>query len=164
MANNPKLRKDHRLVFNANLGTWNLPRDSSSSSCSITIHSNTSVFLHSIADPFCRINKRIVKPEFDQFLDFFSPASSQVLDYWLDASLFGSREFQSFGWAYRPGNGRIPHIPRVMKKDLEFYASKNIQRIMTRAVGMDEDLFENLYFSDDLFLSTISLECLARNS
>ena len=26
-----------------------------------------------------------------------------------------------------------------MKKDLEFYASKNIQRIMTRAVGMDED-------------------------
>ena len=46
MANNPKLRKDHRLVFNANLGTWNLPTIiRPHPHVALQFSSNTSVFL-----------------------------------------------------------------------------------------------------------------------
>jgi Domain of unknown function (DUF4838) len=142
--NNPKILGKKNLAFFAHLGTWRVPR----------IHyPHPNIFLelapvhrcfsHSINDQFCKINKKVVKPEIEAFLKRFSVETTQVLDYWLDASLFGRMEFKNFGWAFSFGQGRIPHIPRILQKDLLYYQGLKIQKIMSFAVGLDEKYLQN---------------------
>lgn len=152
LINNPKLYHQKRLAFRAQLSTWNFPP--------VTLP-HPDVFLqlapihrcyaHSFNDTFCQVNRSYVSPTMNQLLRIFKPKDTEVLEYWLDATLFGNREFEIFGWAYRPGAGRIPHIPRLIKKDLDGYAALGISQIIVSARGLDEEYFKRFTSPTVLF-------------
>lgn len=83
---------------------------------------------HTIFDPRSAANRAYLRHLFD-LLELFSPERLYILEYWLDASLFG-----------RP---KTPHRAlfnkRIAEEDIRFYTSLGIRRITTFAVCQDEE-------------------------
>lgn len=70
----------------------------------------------------------------DENLKVFPVETAQVLEYWLDVSLFS-------GWK-KPAV-ELPWHPEVFEKDIDVYAKRGIRNITTFAVYMDGDYFKS---------------------
>lgn len=86
----------------------------------------------------------------DDNLKLFPVETAQILEYWLDVSLFS-------GWK-KPAV-KLPWNPEVCKSDIETYYNKGIRHISTFAAYVDGDYqtdFKDLKFIDDYgkFLSS----------
>ena len=69
----------------------------------------------------------------DENLEVFGKENAQVLEYWLDVSLFS-------GW--RKPAKELPWNPEVFKDDIEVYADRGIRNITTFAVYIDSAYLE----------------------
>lgn len=75
---------------------------------------------------------RVYAQQLEANLDVFGAKTAQVLEYWLDVSLFSE-------WK-RPAVG-LPWNPAVFHSDLDFYGGFGIRRLTSFAVYMDDDYF-----------------------
>jgi hypothetical protein len=131
------------LAFRAQLSTWNFPpKTLPHPDVFLQLAPIHRCYAHSFNDTFCQVNAKYVTPTINNYLHIFKAQDTEILEYWLDAFLFGNREFEIFGWAFRPGAGRIPHIPRLIKKDLDGYSALGISQIIVSARGLDEEYFK----------------------
>jgi len=141
-------RPSARLAFLAYASTWESPKNvKPKDGIFLEIAPIHRCFAHAIADENCPINGRRIsvepgewrfsgiKPVIEDLLEVFDPAESQVLGYWLDASLFGRSR-------YRELRGRLPQFGEVIKDDINFYRNKGVSAITTFAVGLDREYFE----------------------
>lgn len=76
---------------------------------------------HTIFDPGCEKNVHEARP-LPALLDFFGREDAQVLDYWLDNSLFSC-------WVYPPKHLTVH--PEVIRQDVAWYASLGIDSVTT---------------------------------
>ena len=65
-----------------------------------------------------------------KLLDFFGAAGSQIIEYWLDASMFSQ---------WQKPMHKIPTTTAVMKADLEYYASLGFENISVIGVWLDNE-------------------------
>jgi hypothetical protein len=152
LINNPLLGKTLQLTYFAHLGTWRTPQyNHPHPRIHLELAPVHRCFNHSIDNFMCKINKQYVKPETESLIRWFSPANTEIMEYWLDSSLFGRQEFEKFGWAKHPGQGRIPHIPKIMQKDLRYYHSLGVKQISCFVTGVDRT-YLNTFCSPMIYL------------
>ena len=83
---------------------------------------------HALDDPDCTVNAEHLARLRDQ-VEVFPAGERQVLEYWLDCSLF-SRWQQPFV--------RMPDTDRVLPADLRCYRALGVDSVTTFAVGLEE--------------------------
>lgn len=87
---------------------------------------------HAVSDASCHVN-RIFADSFRRYAAAFGTDRMQVLEYWLDSSLFSK---------YRKP-AAVPFVSEeVMRRDIEFYCNAGIRDITTFAVYMDGEYFK----------------------
>lgn len=85
-------------------------------------------FKHSISNKECHLNRQ-ESSRVESLLNMFGTEDSQVLEYWLDASLF-----------YRLNDNKpreIKFYPEVLKKDLKFYEKSGFEILTTFGVCLE---------------------------
>lgn len=124
-----------KMSFLVYWSTWGIPKKiKPSNNVFPEIAPMFRCFSHSIDDQSCQINSKEIFPVFESLKDIFNMQESHILEYWLDASLFGRGKFYGL-------NGRLPQFGEIIKQDLKYYRSKGIRNISTFAVGLDENYF-----------------------
>jgi hypothetical protein len=139
-----EVRPEARLAFLAYLGTFHSPEFvKPADGIFLEIAPIHRCFAHAIADPDCPINSRDisatertrqnmgVKPIVEELLEVFNPYETQILGYWLDASLFGRGRYKNM-------RGRVPQFGEIIKDDINYYRNLGISAITTFAVGIDK--------------------------
>ena len=139
-----EVKPEARLAFLAYLGTFHRPKFvKPAEGIFLEIAPMHRCFSHAIADPDCPINSSDVsatertrqnmgvKPIVEELLEVFNPHETQVLGYWLDASLFGRGR-------YKEMRGRLPQFGEIIKDDINYYRNLGISAITTFAVGIDK--------------------------
>lgn len=86
-------------------------------------------YRHAIDDPGCAANRSHASGLSD-LLEVFDPASAQVLEYWMDASLFSR-------WK-RPAV-RLPFDQALMQRDVDFYRSLGMGSATSFASFLDAE-------------------------
>jgi len=89
-------------------------------------------YKHAIDDPSCATNKEHVEG-LKKLIAFFGTKDAQVLEYWLDASMFSN-------WK-RPV-AKLPFSGARLNKDLKFYVLSGFSRITNFACWLDDDYIE----------------------
>jgi len=88
-------------------------------------------FQHSLDDPNCAVN-RVERARLEALLPGYPLAGAQVLEYWLDESLF----WRSAG---RPEQlPRLPFDTEVLRRDLRYYARIGFRSVVTYGVMLGE--------------------------
>lgn len=129
------VRPKSKMSFLAYWSTWGVPKKvTPSDKVFLEIAPMFRCFSHAVDDRSCAINSGEVFPVFEGLSKIFNMSESHILEYWLDASLFGRGKFNGL-------NGRLPQFGETIKQDLKYYRSKGIQNISTFAVGLDENYF-----------------------
>lgn len=100
-------------------------------------------FSHSINDLECPVNSKDIRPVIEDLAEVFDMSTSHVLEYWLDASLFGRGKYKGL-------DGRLPQFGEIIKEDIKYYKSREITNISTFAVGLDKGYFSR-YASPSVF-------------
>jgi hypothetical protein len=112
-------------------------------------------FNHAITDPNCRVNAAYqydqpadsfrygVRPIFDEHMQRFDPATTFVVDYWVDASYFGRGRLRDW-------ECRLPNNGGIMQRDIQYYHSLGIPSIWTFVVFID-DLYLERFTSPLIF-------------
>jgi len=121
-----------RLAFLIYLGTWEPPRQGTRPAPGLfgefaPIHR---CMAHGVDDPACPANRRDISPVLDRWADVFAPEEAQILDYWLDSSLFGRERFRAHA-------GRVPHIGNAIRHDARSYFARGFRTATTFVVGVD---------------------------
>jgi hypothetical protein len=88
-------------------------------------------YRHALADRSCALNREHADG-LPALLEAFGRDGAQVLEYWLDASLFS-------GWR-RPAR-RVPLRPALVAADVAFYADLGFRSATTFGVYLDADYF-----------------------
>jgi len=88
-------------------------------------------YRHALSDPTCDLNREHAAG-LPSLMERFGSDGAQVLEYWLDASMFS-------GWQ-RPAR-RVPLRPDLLAADLQFYASLGFRSATTFGVFLDADYF-----------------------
>jgi hypothetical protein len=89
-------------------------------------------FRHALADPDCALNRPFLAG-LPALLDAFGAEGAQVLEYWLDCSLFS-------GWRRPPQP--VPFSRSVVEADLETYARLGFRSVTTFGVYLDPEYLE----------------------
>jgi hypothetical protein len=89
-------------------------------------------FRHALADPDCALNRPFLAA-LPALIDAFGPEGAQVLEYWLDCSLFS-------GWRRPPQ--RVPFSRAVLEADLATYARLGFCSVTTFGVYLDAEYLE----------------------
>ena len=88
-------------------------------------------FIHSLDDSNCAVN-RAERARLEAVLPGHAMARAQVLEYWLDESLF-------WRTAGRPESlPRLPFKPEVLERDLQFYARLGFRSIVSYGVMLGD--------------------------
>jgi len=90
-------------------------------------------FEHSIGDGSCKTNQPCIEA-LDRLTECFNSDEAEILEYWLDASLFSK---------YKKPTVKLPFTERILKEDISFYAKKGIKRISTFGVWLDAEYVSN---------------------
>lgn len=129
------VRPGSKMSFLAYWSTWEVPKKvTPSNNVFLEIAPMFRCFSHAVNDQSCKINSGEIFPVFEGLAEIFDISESHILEYWLDASLFGRGKFNGL-------NGRLPQFGEIIRQDLKYYRSKGIKNISTFAVGLDEDYF-----------------------
>jgi hypothetical protein len=88
-------------------------------------------YRHPLSDPECALNREHAA-ELPSLVARFGPDGAQVLEYWLDASMFSE-------WR-RPAR-QVPFHPEVLEADLEFYEGLGFRSVTTFGVFLDAYYF-----------------------
>jgi hypothetical protein len=88
-------------------------------------------YRHAFSDPSCALNREHAAGLLS-LLATFGAEGAQVLEYWLDASMFS-------GWR-RPAR-RVPFQPGVLAADLAFYAGLGFRSATSFGVFLDAEYF-----------------------
>lgn len=89
-------------------------------------------FRHALADPDCALNRPFLAG-LPALLDTFGVEGAQVLEYWLDCSLFS-------GWRRPPQ--RLSFSREVLEADLATYARLGFRSVTTFGVYLDPEYIE----------------------
>lgn len=129
------VRPGSKMSFLAYWSTWGVPQKvAPSDKVFLEIAPMFRCFSHAVDDPKCPINSGEIFPAIEGLARLFNMSESHILEYWLDASLFGRGKFDGL-------HGRLPQFGEVIRQDLKYYKSKDIKNISTFAVGLNEDYF-----------------------
>ncbi len=122
-----------RLAFLVYLGTWEPPRSvAPAPGLFAEIAPIHRCMAHAVEDRTCPINPRDIAATLDRWEAVLPPEQSQVLDYWLDSSLFARGRFSA-------NCGRLPHIGRTIRDDVVSYRARGVDAITTFVVLVDRD-------------------------
>lgn len=129
-----QVRPAARLAFLIYHGTWRPPGKGIRPAAGLfgefaPIHR---CMAHGVDDPRCPVNSREIAPVLDAWGSIFPLDEAQILDYWLDSSLFGRGRF-------RENEGRIPHIGRVVRDDARSYHRRGFRSATTFIVGVGRE-------------------------
>ena len=72
---------------------------------------------------------RPIREDIEALLRVFDPQKTEILEYWLDASLFTD-------WGRKP-LARVPYLPKVWEADFAYYTSLGISSLKTFGAFMD---------------------------
>ena len=137
-------RTSGRLSFLDYWSTWGVPENTKPlESVFLEIAPIQRCFSHSLDDPECPVNAKEIAPVIDGLVDVFPASESHVLEYWLDASLFGRGKYNGL-------SGRMPQIGQIIKQDIRYYKSRGLNKISTFAVGLNRDYLSK-YSSPGIF-------------
>jgi hypothetical protein len=88
-------------------------------------------YRHALSDPSCALNREHAAA-LRALVSAFGSDAAQVLEYWLDSSMFS-------GWR-RPAR-RVPLQPALLAADVAFYAGLGFRAATTFGVYLDADYF-----------------------
>jgi hypothetical protein len=88
-------------------------------------------YRHALDDPTCALNREHAAG-LPSLVEWFGFGGAQVLEYWLDASMFS-------GWR-RPAR-RVPLRPKLLAADLQFYARLGFRAAISFGVFLDAEYF-----------------------
>jgi hypothetical protein len=88
-------------------------------------------YRHALSDPACALNHEHAAM-LPALVSTFGSDAAQVLEYWLDSSMFS-------GWR-RPAR-RVPLQPALLAADVAFYAGLGFRSATTFGVFLDADYF-----------------------
>lgn len=88
---------------------------------------------HAINDPECAVNRQHAEG-LQTLLEVFEPADAQILEYWLDASMFSR-------WK-RPAI-KLPFDKEIMQRDLHYYRSLGIGSAASFGVFLDREYLDS---------------------
>lgn len=88
-------------------------------------------YRHPLSDPECALNREHAE-ELPALLERFGTDGAQVLEYWLDSSMFSE-------WR-RPARV-VPFRPEVLEADLQFYSELGFRSVTTFGVFLDAYYF-----------------------
>ena len=129
-------RPGARMAFLVYLGTWKPPEWAEAAEGLFAEYAPIHrCMAHGIDNPECLVNAAEVAPELDRWGDVFPAREAQVLDYWLDSSLFGRQRFAQ-------NAGRIPHIGPVIQHDAQAYRRRGYRSVTTFAVGVNRSYLD----------------------
>lgn len=86
-------------------------------------------YRHAISDPACAINRELLAGLIS-LLETYDPADTQILEYWLDASMFSR-------WK-RPAC-KLPFAREIVEQDVACYKSLGVRSITSFGCFLDED-------------------------
>lgn len=86
-------------------------------------------YRHCIDDPGCAVNREHAI-SLVRLLAAFTPGEAQVLEYWMDASMFSR---------WRRPAVKLPFDPEIMKRDVAWYASLGIRSLTSFGCFLDAD-------------------------
>lgn len=89
-------------------------------------------YRHAIDDADCCVNRRHWQALLD-LLEVFDPATTHILEYWLDSSLFSN---------WRKPAKKPETTPEIIRRDLRAYRQLGIDSFTTFAVYMDGEYFD----------------------
>lgn len=93
--------------------------------------------------PITKEADKKVRADLDRLLQVFDPADAEVLEYFLDESLFSG---------YNRNNVKaIDFRPEITRQDLEYYKSKGVGWVKTFGAYIDKSYFEK--YSSDVVVS-----------
>lgn len=104
-------------------------------------------FNHAVADPDCWINSSYkyerplgrfaygIRPVIEEYLQRFDPATTFIVDYWVDASLFGRQYMHRW-------QRRLPNYGGMVQRDIQYYHSVGISAIWTFVVFVDDEYLQ----------------------
>lgn len=144
-----EVRPDQECPYVAYLSTWCPPsRVEPGPGVTLSLAPIHRCFNHAVTDPDCRINATYrydrplsdrleygVRPIVEEHLRCSDPASTFVVDYWVDASFFGRYHMS-------PWEGRLPNIGGLMQRDIQYYSGLGIPSIWTFVVFIDDEYLE----------------------
>jgi hypothetical protein len=143
------VRPDEEFPYVSYLSTWGPPpKVDPGPGVTLSLAPIHRCFNHAINDPDCWINATYrydsplsglleygPRPIIEEHLRHFDPASTFIVDYWVDASFFG--RFHMSHW-----EGRLPNHGAVLQHDIQYYHSLGIPSIWTFVVFIDEDYLQ----------------------
>ena len=89
-------------------------------------------YTQAISNPECKLNQKHVE-QLKKCIDIFGMEDAEVLEYWLDASMFSN-------WK-RP-SVKLPFLPEVLATDLAFYAKQGFKKVSTFGTWLDKEYVE----------------------
>jgi len=145
-----EVRPDQEYPYVAYLSTWGLPPQvEPGPAVTLSLAPIHRCFNHTINDPDCWINAtyRYDEPQggrleygpcpiIEEHLQRFDPASTFIVDYWVDASFFG--RFHMRHW-----ERRLPNNGGIVQRDIQYYHSLGIPSIWTFVVFIDDDYLQH---------------------
>jgi hypothetical protein len=144
-----EVRPGEEFPYVAYLATWGPPpKVEPGPGVTLSLAPIHRCFNHAINDPGCWINATYryaeplgghleygPHPIIEEHLRHFDPASTFIVDYWVDASFFG--RFHMSHW-----ERRLPNNGGILQQDIQYYHSLGIPSIWTFVVFIDDDYLQ----------------------
>lgn len=140
-----EVRAGEEFPYVAYLSTWcPPPRVEPEAGVTLSLAPIHRCFNHTVDDPTCSINASYrydrplseqleygVRPIVEEYMRRADPATTFVVDYWVDASFFG--RYHMSRWECR-----LPGIGARMQRDIQYYSGLGIPSIWTFVVFIDD--------------------------
>jgi len=86
-------------------------------------------YRHSIDDPACAINREHAEG-LRRLLEVYDPSDAQILEYWMDASMFSG---------HRKPSVKLPFTREIVRRDVGYYRSLGVRSISSFGVFLDAE-------------------------
>ena len=143
-----EIQPDMEYPYVAYQGTWGPPPQvKPGPGVTLSLAPIDHCFNHAVNDPGCRINSGNrydepmdhfeygVRPVVEEHLRRFDPATAFLVDYWVDASIFGRGRLRHW-------ECRLPNNGGIVQQDIQYYHSLGIPSIWTFVVFIDDDYLD----------------------
>jgi hypothetical protein len=142
LINTNKVNPHQKVGFLAEMHTWKMPlRIRPHPQVNLVLSPKHRCYSHSIDDPFCKLNKELVSSSIKKYINWFERENNHnrtMLGHWLDPSYFGANSFEAFGFQRGISQGRLPHLPRVVARDIQYCNDCGFDTILSYCFNLDE--------------------------
>jgi hypothetical protein len=149
LIQNPLLPKNITIHYYARSNAWKIPKVLPHPDVGLVMSPSHRCYNHPLNSEICKYNKLFVYPQILKFIEMFKgdgiSRNIEFCDLWLDSNFFSKHEYGFLGLKIREGSGRLPITIRTIQKDIQFYASLNIDSYILSAKNLDSYYFNRLF-------------------